>query len=714
MALARNILLGAICVSVSFSSIAQHPPIKQIDSLKKLLPTLSGIEKINCLNALCEEFWFPPDVIPDSISHYAKLAYEESCSKGYELGEAMAILHLGVSDIYRQNFISAEESLRKSMKMCEAIHNSKGIAWSYLWLGQALYSENDFFNSLLFFKKSLPYLQNLNDWEGEGKVGAWLGFLFAIMGEYDSSFNYCLKSLRVRQKMSDHSCAAASFTNIGHLFRIAGDNEDALDYYLQGLEYARKKGVNLANSGWNYFNEPIGTMYRLMGKTDSSLLYLKYAVKMDPDNQLIKVSLGESYFAIKQYDSALAIFLEPVEFYRKGNNKWDLMRVLLDASKTYYAKNNMPLALKYARDGLFMAQQANVRTSMVVGYDILSKIYKQLNKDDSAYFFMHKYMEIKDSLTNKQFLWRLSMYKNQSEYEKKLDEITFLDRDNKIKEIELKNASTMKWILIAGLFAMASLGFISYRNLSLKRKNEKLKQTQLENELDMQRLESEKKHADLINKTVELEIQALRAQMRPHFVFNSLNSINRFILQNNPVQASEYLTKFSKLIRMILQYSKATLVSLADELESLELYLDLEALRFDYHFEYKISISDNIDTLRVKVPPLILQPFVENAIWHGLMHKKSKGRLDIDISIEDDWLYLIVTDNGVGRAKAAAIRDELPIKHESMGLRITADRIAMIQATNGSKSTITTNDLVNADGSPAGTEVIIKIPVIYD
>ena len=159
--------------------------------------------------------------------------------------------------------------------------------------------------------------------------------------------------------------------------------------------------------------------------------------------------------------------------------------------------------------------------------------------------------------------------------------------------------------------------------------------------LQLERSEKEKqladfgqKNAELQQQRTEMEMQALRAQMNPHFIFNSLNSINRFILQNNRAQASEYLTKFSKLVRMILQNSQASLITLESELESLELYLNLEALRFNYHFDYNITVPKDLDIEVLQVPPLILQPYVENAIWHGLMHKEEKGHLDIDISEE--------------------------------------------------------------------------------
>ncbi len=236
----------------------------------------------------------------------------------------------------------------------------------------------------------------------------------------------------------------------------------------------------------------------------------------------------------------------------------------------------------------------------------------------------------------------------------------------------------------------------------------------INSEKEKQFAEMRQKTAELQQKATELEMQALRAQMNPHFIFNSLNSINRFILQNNKELASEYLTKFSKLVRMILQNSQASLISLESELESLKLYLDLEALRFDYRFGYKISITPDLDISTLKIPPLIIQPYAENAIWHGLMHKEEKGQLDIEVSRENEHVFIKIADDGVGRKQSETMNSKSAVNHKSMGLRITADRIAMMQHSELKESVVTINDLVNPDGSAAGTEVIIKIPVKYE
>jgi len=355
-----------------------------------------------------------------------------------------------------------------------------------------------------------------------------------------------------------------------------------------------------------------------------------------------------------------------------------------------------------------MAHQTGARHLILDGYQILYSVYTQRHNTDSAFFYYRQYVALRNSILTDQIKGKLVAYS----YEQKIE---LLNKEKEIQQVNLQKESLLKNILIAGILILLLLGIFIFRNSMLKRKNEKNQREIAENELQIQKLESEKTEAALQQQATELEMQALRAQMNPHFIFNSLNSINRFILQNNKAQASEYLTKFSKLVRLILQNSQAALIPLETELESLQLYLELEALRFDHHFEYKITVDDDLETDVIKVPPLIIQPYAENAIWHGLMHKEEKGQLDIEISREGDQLYFKITDNGIGRKQAtASLASKSATRHKSMGLRITAHRIAMMQDADANQTSVTVNDLVQPDGSAGGTEVIIKIPVIYD
>ena len=210
----------------------------------------------------------------------------------------------------------------------------------------------------------------------------------------------------------------------------------------------------------------------------------------------------------------------------------------------------------------------------------------------------------------------------------------------------------------------------------------------------------------------EVEMKALRSQMNPHFLFNSLNSIKNFITQNKPVEAARHLTTFSKLMRMILSNSKEQLISLEDELEALKIYVKLEAMRFEKAFDFDIKIASEIDATLCYVPPLILQPFVENAIWHGLLHLDKKGSLSIDISKKDTMVCIAITDNGVGRAQAALSKSKSATKHKSFGLEITKNRLDLLDSKHHASSRIDIIDLSDEKGKAKGTQVIIEIPLI--
>ena len=230
--------------------------------------------------------------------------------------------------------------------------------------------------------------------------------------------------------------------------------------------------------------------------------------------------------------------------------------------------------------------------------------------------------------------------------------------------------------------------------------------------LQLERSEKERQMAELKQKGTELEMQALRAQMNPHFIFNCLNSINRFTLENEAAKAADYLTKFAKLIRIVLQQSGRSFIPLEDELYCLQLYMDLEALRFEIPFSYEIN-PGGINISAVMVPPLLLQPFVENAIWHGLHPKENEnGRIIIDLKLHDEILHCSIHDNGVGRINSTALTKENGIEKKSLGIKLTQRRLELFESSlKQDESVIVINDLTNDAGQSAGTCVHIKIPV---
>ncbi|HLF65041.1 MAG TPA: histidine kinase, partial [Saprospiraceae bacterium] len=224
----------------------------------------------------------------------------------------------------------------------------------------------------------------------------------------------------------------------------------------------------------------------------------------------------------------------------------------------------------------------------------------------------------------------------------------------------------------------------------------------------------EEARVEVSKKIAELELKALRSQMNPHFMFNSLNSIKNYILHAEPKLAAEYLSNFAHLIRMILQNSREKSISLKDELETLILYVDLEKLRFDDEFDFIYLVDDSIHLEDIKIPPMLLQPYVENAIWHGLMHKKVRGHLLLQFVKQDNMIACIIDDDGVGRENALKMKSLSATRYMSMGMGITQDRIEIMNKMDALGITSEIKDKHDASGKPAGTRVIVRIPASND
>ena len=214
------------------------------------------------------------------------------------------------------------------------------------------------------------------------------------------------------------------------------------------------------------------------------------------------------------------------------------------------------------------------------------------------------------------------------------------------------------------------------------------------------------------HKIAETEMTALRAQMNPHFIFNCLNSIKLYTLENDSQTASEYLTKFSQLIRLVLENSRSEKVTLQKELETLKLYIELEAMRFKDKVQYKINVVPHIDQQYIEIPPLLLQPYVENAIWHGLMHKPEGGNISIDIHQPSEYLlHIEISDDGIGREKAKEHKSKSATRQKSFGLKMTSERLDAINHIYQTNTEVKIIDLEDENGNAAGTKVIIEIPL---
>mgnify|MGYP003683525079 CR=1 FL=1 len=211
----------------------------------------------------------------------------------------------------------------------------------------------------------------------------------------------------------------------------------------------------------------------------------------------------------------------------------------------------------------------------------------------------------------------------------------------------------------------------------------------------------------------ELKLTSLLSQMNPHFIFNALNSIKLYIINHEPKVAAYYLNKFSKLIRRILEASTSKEFTLQQELETMDLYMTIENIRFSNEIDFNIKVDEELNLTAIKVPPLVLQPFLENSLWHGLSSKKTAKKILVSIDkIDKNYLQIIIEDNGIGREASAKIKSDKSINRKSIGIRLTKDRLINFVKNLKNNFAIVYEDLVDEDKKATGTKVILKIPLL--
>ena len=224
-------------------------------------------------------------------------------------------------------------------------------------------------------------------------------------------------------------------------------------------------------------------------------------------------------------------------------------------------------------------------------------------------------------------------------------------------------------------------------------------------------IKREKQKTAINKKISELKLQALQAQMNPHFIFNTINAIQYFINKKDNDSAYFYLTKFSRLLRRTLENSEKLRIPLEEELESLKLYLELQLLRYGNKFSYHIDIDPKIDSHIIEIPSMVFQPYIENSIQHGFSSTRKGGKLEISIKQKDDLLVCNIVDNGVGIKKSLSLKKEKRSQHISSGMKLTAERLEIINTAHKDNINVSINDLKETSENESGTQVTLQIPI---
>lgn len=561
------------------------------------------------------------------------------------------------------------------------------------------YYMSDIDKAIPYYDEAISIAKSLSDYKQVSYLKTKLSKNYVTRGLFTEALEHVQSAVKINDSLDLSLESKIQTLNVlSTVYRGYGDNKKSLDVILDVIAYSEQLPLTKEVPRY-YYNA--GQTYLQLKNLEKAEEYLLKAMELakklkDKRLKIIMTSvLGDFYKNVGKYDEATSMIMQSIPYYK--NNKQDRnlassYRILGDikslqgqylASIPYY-ENALEI---YDKTGnLYYSKITN--QNLFIAYSIA----KDQKKAQEA---NRRYNTLKDSLDSKERKTLIAEMNAKFETQelKKQKEIAQL---NSAKNKNLFIGST----LIAGLILIASLFYLG--RFKARKKAEivtlELKETQ-------KRLALEKQYR-------QSELKALKAQMDPHFLFNALNSVQEYIILNQRDLASDYLTKFADLMRQYLHHSSETSISLENEINCLKTYLELEKIRFEDSFKYKISVADNLNIEQFYIPTMIIQPFVENAIKHGLLHKKKNKILKIDLRKQDDCIKCVVEDNGIGRKRSRELQSESKTSHQSFAIKTIENRLELLNFDKNEKIGVEIIDLLDDHRKPAGTQVILTIPYI--
>lgn len=575
----------------------------------------------------------------------------------------------------------------KAIGLARTIHYEYGQANGEVNQGNSFIITGDYTQAKKCFTRAKGIFQKLteNDTENKNfKIGlarsyASLGVIFSQESNYYVALENYQQALKLYQETNQKNGISKAYNNIGVVYKSQGNKNKALEYFKKALKIQEQTGeqtvpVTLTNIGvilfeQNKFSEALHyytLAERYFKKTDNVRGYA-----------LLNNYLGDYYQKQNDVTQASAYYNLALTMYESIQNKFGASLALYNIGQLYANQKKYTEAMTYALKSLAYAKEIGVLDQTFHSEKLVSELYSALNQPTESLAHYKNYIIARDSITNQENNKKFVQAEMNFEYQKKA---ALLAEQNK-RQQQLTLFSVLGAILIIGLI------FLLYNRRQVKRR------------LTLQK------------EVAEYEQKALHLQMNPHFVFNCLGSISSFIVQNGTDSALKYLSKFSKLMRLTLEYSKGSLIPIDKEIESLQNYLELEQLRFHNKFDFTILSGDSIE-FNMGIPPLLIQPFIENAILHGLVPKETKGTIEVKFEVNNGQLVCTITDDGIGISKSKQMKEHSMQAHKSMALEITKKRLEIMEATISKSAQIEIQELENHN-EITGTRVTLRLPVQY-
>jgi len=571
------------------------------------------------------------------------------------------------------------------------------------------------------------------------------GYAHLMLENFDSALYYFHLSRNIRIEINDELGIAMSDDGIGETYLILGNYFAALEYLDSALarkqEYFRwfkdfskdKSTPSLRHQtvieSLSLTKMLLGRLYRDWEKYDLALQYLNDAlgdVLITGDlygQALSRKELGITYVLMKENEKARTFFLEALENIDTMGNPGERGRVLYELGQVALKEGNEGEFLVFSNesDSLFelsglgkdralvmkelgrywvkkgewgkalemltfafnLAEEKGLKRITMECSESLADIYEYQNKLGLAWFYIKRYNQLRSELFDLEALKKINQVDAIYHLGQKEEELQSIALEKELQDLRMEQNRYLMASLGALLIVLVLFFILIIRNSRIKSQQQ----------------------------AMLLERRLLRSQMNPHFIFNALTNIQEAVFKNDPFKASKYLSHFSGLIRLTLESTREEYVPLQMEIDLIRNYLELQKLRHGHKFEYHIMVGDSIDPDNLRIPPMLAQPFIENAIEHGLKHKAGPGRIDILFTAQNGTLHFMVQDDGIGREQAARLAAGNDKLHRSMSSQITLERLQLLNRKSRQKDPLRITDLYDAHGQPAGTRVEFEIPV---
>ncbi len=601
------------------------------------------------------------------------------------------------NDLILSDRPNAEKIINQTLVICKKFHFQEATGRCYIILGNLEKDKNNPIKGLQFDTIAKNIFIEINQAERLAKAYHSIGLDYEMLSDFKNAMKNYQLSISLNRKIGNQESLRITLFNLVSVYVEQGLIKKA-DSLMQELLKYPNEALNLKQKALIYGN--CGVIKSMLGDNKKAIEFFKKSIEVNTQNNDIDaanvsiLNLAHSYYNIKQYDTSLTYLAHALEYFEEKKDSFNVFSGYRYASENYTAKKDFNKALYYLNHlekNFKTIYEKNINEKEHL-YENFVTLYNKKEDYKNAFKYSQQLIIIIDSLDFLKYNEQVSQIEGQLAIHQKENTILLLNKDKELLEKTKDSERKSKFLILFSSIGLISIGGILYNRNRVKQK------------LILQNQKTE---------MLQIEQKMLRSQMNPHFIFNALGAIQSFIQKKESEEATSYLQKFSRLVRLILENSRLDYVPINKEIKTLQDYLQLQQLLFDNNFDYYIDIDEKIDQENICIPPMLAQPFIENALKHGLANSQKKGLLKISFKLKDQFVLFDVIDNGVGLQKAWELKASADAPHQSLATEITNERLQNLNRSNTKKISIHIKELSGKMNEIIGTKVTFEIPFKY-